>query len=104
MTTPIPLLRAASRDISNHDSHDNPAAAGTPATSTAMRTPATMETFVELSAVFRRDESEVLKCYRNFLTVAPPLLEDSKLTVTEDDLNAEFFKGFHLDDRGILAD
>ncbi|KAH9023623.1 hypothetical protein EDB85DRAFT_2151047 [Lactarius pseudohatsudake] len=44
MTTPIPLLRAASRDISNHDSHDDPAAAGTPATPTAMRTPATMET------------------------------------------------------------
>ncbi|KAH9035612.1 galactose-binding domain-like protein [Lactarius hengduanensis] len=34
--------------------------------------------------------------------VAPPLLEDSKLT--EDDFIAEFFKGFHLDDQGILAD
>ncbi|KAH9007695.1 hypothetical protein EDB83DRAFT_2323652 [Lactarius deliciosus] len=44
MTTPIPLLRAASRDIYNHDSHDDPAAAGTRATPTAMRTPATMET------------------------------------------------------------
>ncbi|KAH8983082.1 hypothetical protein EDB83DRAFT_2536418 [Lactarius deliciosus] len=59
--------------------------------------------FVELSAEFRiRDESEVLKYYRDFLTVAPPLLEDSKLT--EEDFNGKFIKCFHLDDQGIFAD
>ncbi|KAH8977838.1 hypothetical protein EDB86DRAFT_2775052, partial [Lactarius hatsudake] len=37
--------------------------------------------FVELSARNRiRDESDVLKYYRNFLTIASPLLRDNKLT------------------------
>ncbi|KAH9012416.1 hypothetical protein EDB83DRAFT_2578643, partial [Lactarius deliciosus] len=59
--------------------------------------------FVELSARNRiRDESDVLKYYRNFLTIAAPLLRDNKLT--DDDFHAEFFKGFHADDQDILAD
>ncbi|KAI9437811.1 hypothetical protein BJY52DRAFT_1196292 [Lactarius psammicola] len=49
-----------------------------------------------------RDEGDVLKYYQNFLTIALPLLEDDKLT--DDDFNAEFFKGFHLDDQDTLAD
>ncbi len=58
---------------------------------------------VELSAEYRiRDESDVLKYYWNFLTIALPLLEDNKLT--DNDFNAEFFKGFHLDGQDILAD
>ncbi|KAH9019770.1 hypothetical protein EDB85DRAFT_1816745, partial [Lactarius pseudohatsudake] len=37
--------------------------------------------FVELSArSCIRDESDVLKYYRNFLTIAAPLLQDNKLT------------------------
>ncbi|KAI9453046.1 hypothetical protein BJY52DRAFT_1094279, partial [Lactarius psammicola] len=37
--------------------------------------------FVELSAKCRvRDEGDVLKYYRNFLTIALPLLKDDKLT------------------------
>src|SRR6266702_774314 len=59
--------------------------------------------FIELSARCHvRDEGDVLSYYRNFLTIAIPLLEDRKLT--DDDFNAEFFKGFHLDDQDTLTD
>src|SRR6266702_3700683 len=57
--------------------------------------------FVDLSAQRRirdSDENDVLKYYRNFLTIALPLLEDNK--ITDDDFKAQFFfKGVHPDDQ-----
>jgi hypothetical protein len=59
--------------------------------------------FVELSAESRiRKETDVLKYYRNFLTIAVPLVDNHELTAN--DFNAEFFRGFHRDDQDILAD
>ena len=59
--------------------------------------------FLELSAEsLIRDENDVMKYYQGFLTIALPLLKDNK--ITDDDFNAEFFKGFHADDQDILAD
>ena len=53
-----------------------------------------LETFRELSAKSRiRSEAEVLKYYRNFLTVATPLLQNQSITVNE--YNTAFFRGFH---------
>ena len=58
--------------------------------------------FVELSAEYRiRNERDILKYYRNFLTIALPLVKEGKLT--HDDFHAEFFKGFHTDDQNVLA-
>jgi hypothetical protein len=62
-----------------------------------------LETFRELSAKSRiRDEAQVLKYYRNFLTVAAPLLASHRITV--DDFNTAFFKGFHPSIQGIIAE
>jgi hypothetical protein len=62
-----------------------------------------LETFRELSAKSRiRDEAQVLKYYRNFLTVATPLLANHRITI--DDFNAAFFKGFHPSIQGIIAE
>ena len=59
--------------------------------------------FVELSAETHiRNEKDVMKYYRNFLTLAVPLAENHVLTAN--DFNAEFFQGFHRDDRDIIAE
>ena len=59
--------------------------------------------FVELSArSLIHDENDVMRYYRNFLTIALPLVDDRK--ITSYDFNAEFFRGFHIDDQDILAD
>ena len=59
--------------------------------------------FLELSAEsLIHDENDIMKYYRSFLTIALPLLQDNK--ISDDDFNAEFFKGFHADDQDILAD
>jgi hypothetical protein len=62
-----------------------------------------LDTFRELSAKSRiRDEAQVLKYYRNFLTVATPLLANHQITIG--DFNAAFFKGFHPSIQGIIAE
>jgi integrase-like protein/reverse transcriptase-like protein/aspartyl protease len=62
-----------------------------------------LETFRELSAKYRvRSEAEVLKYYRNFLTVAAPLLDMRRISI--DDYNSAFFKGFHPSIQDILAE
>ena len=59
--------------------------------------------FVELSAETHIwGEKDVMKYYRNFLTLAVPLVENHILTAN--DFNAEFFRGFHRDDRDIIAE
>ena len=62
-----------------------------------------LDRFTELSAKYRvRDEAEVLKYYRNFLTVATPLLEAHLITIN--DYNTAFFRGFHPSIQDVLAD
>ena len=57
--------------------------------------------FVELSAESRiRDENDIMKYYRNFLTIALPLCKKNKLP--DDDFHTVFFDGFHPDDQEIL--
>ncbi|KAF8256536.1 hypothetical protein EI94DRAFT_1860077, partial [Lactarius quietus] len=59
--------------------------------------------FVELSAESHiRNENDVMKYYRNFLTIAVPLAENHILTAN--DFNTEFFRGFHRDDQDIIAE
>ena len=59
--------------------------------------------FVKLSAESHiRSENDVMKYYRSFLTIAVPLADDHELTAK--DFNAEFFRGFHKDDRKIIAE
>ena len=59
--------------------------------------------FVELSAETHIwNEKDVMKYYRNFLTLAVPLAENHVLTAN--DFNAEFFRGFHRDDQNIIAE
>jgi hypothetical protein len=61
-----------------------------------------LETFRKLSAKSHiRDETDVLKYYRNFLTVATPLLEHQRITIEE--YNTAFFKGFPHKVRNIIA-
>ena len=62
-----------------------------------------LETFRELSAKSRvRSEAEVLKYYRNFLTVASPLLASHRITVA--DFDTAFFKGFHPSIQDVIAE
>ena len=59
--------------------------------------------FVELSArSLIHDENDVMRYYRHFLTIALPLVNDRKITSYE--FNAEFFRGFHIDDQDIIAE
>ena len=61
-----------------------------------------LKTFRKLSAKSRvRSEADVLKYYRNFLTIATPLLSNNRITI--DDFNTAFFKGFHRSIRDIIA-
>jgi hypothetical protein len=61
-----------------------------------------LETLRRLSAKFRiHSESEVLKYYRNFVTVADPLLMNQDITMSE--YNATFFRGFHPSIQTIIV-
>src|SRR6266478_10250317 len=62
-----------------------------------------LETFRALSAKCRvHDEAGILKYYRNFLTVATPLLESHRITI--DDFNTAFFRGFHPSIQDVIAE
>jgi hypothetical protein len=62
-----------------------------------------LETFRELSAKSRvHSEAEVLKYYRNFLTVASPLLASHRITSADFDM--AFFKGFHPSIQDVIAE
>src|SRR6266849_8391486 len=62
-----------------------------------------LETFRKLSAKScMRDEDDVLRYYRNFLTVVTPLL--LKHHITMDNFNTAFFKGFPRSIRDIIAE
>jgi hypothetical protein len=72
-------------------------------TASSRHTKQGLETFRKLSAKSRiRDEADVLKYYRNFLTVASPLLANHHITI--DEYNTAFFKGFHRNVREIIAE
>jgi hypothetical protein len=72
-------------------------------TASSRHTTQGLETFRKLSAKSRiRDEADVLKYYRNFLTVATPLLADDRITIHE--FNTAFFKGFHRSIQVIIAE
>jgi hypothetical protein len=59
--------------------------------------------FVELSAETHiQDKNDVMKYYHNFLTIASPLAENGILTTNN--FNAEFLRGFHRDDRDVIAE
>ena len=59
--------------------------------------------FRELSAKSRiHSEAEVLKYYRNFLTVALPLLAARRITTA--DFDTAFFKGFHPSIQDVIAE
>ena len=59
--------------------------------------------FVKLSAESHiHSKNDIMKYYRGFLTIAVPLADDHELTAK--DFNAEFFRGFHKDDRKIIAE
>jgi len=57
--------------------------------------------YIERSAqVSMKDESDVLKYYRNFNTLSKPLLDRTHMTIGEH--NATFWLGFHPEDRQAL--
>jgi hypothetical protein len=49
-----------------------------------------------------RGEEDVLQYYRRFLEYSNPLR--TAQTLSEEDRNAEFFKGFHPEDREVIND
>ena len=60
-----------------------------------------LKDLVQLSSKYRmRDENDVLEYYRHFLTISNPLVAANQITA--DDCSAEFFLGFHPDDRNVL--
>ncbi|KAF8264010.1 hypothetical protein EI94DRAFT_1703542 [Lactarius quietus] len=59
--------------------------------------------FTELSAEVRiRDNKDVMKYYRDFLMIATDLVDSGDLH--PNDYNTEFFRGFHREDRNIIAE
>lgn len=61
-----------------------------------------LKTFIDLSAAAQIcSEADVQNYYRNFLTVASPLLDSSRITL--DDYNTAFFKGFPPKIQDIIA-
>jgi hypothetical protein len=61
-----------------------------------------LEDFVDISAMSRvKDEGDVMLYYRRFLQMSTPLYNSKQLTDYE--RNAEFFEGFHIEARDILA-
>ena len=61
-----------------------------------------LETFRKLSAKSRiHNEAEVMKYYRNFLTIADPLLTSH--CISNNEYNSAFFKGFHLAIQSIIT-
>ena len=61
-----------------------------------------LETLCELSAKSCiHSEAKVLKYYRNFLTIADPLLMDQQITTNK--YNSTFFKGFHPSIQTVIA-
>jgi hypothetical protein len=58
--------------------------------------------FVDMAARSRmNDEDDVMQYYRRFLTIGNPLRLANQ--ISEEDYSAEFFRGFHPDDREVLA-
>jgi hypothetical protein len=61
-----------------------------------------LEDFVDISAMSRmKNEGDVMLYYRRFLQMSTPLYNSKELT--DDQRNTEFFEGFHIKDRGIIA-
>ncbi|KAI0246804.1 hypothetical protein BJV78DRAFT_1297250, partial [Lactifluus subvellereus] len=61
-----------------------------------------LQDFIQLSSRYRmRDENDVLQYYRRFLTISNPLRTANQITA--DDCSADFFLGFHPDDRDVLS-
>jgi hypothetical protein len=61
-----------------------------------------LQEFITLSAHHRlKDEDDIIVYYRRFLQFSKPLLASRKLTVEEQ--NADFFNGFHPQDRDIIS-
>jgi hypothetical protein len=61
-----------------------------------------LEEFVDISAMSRvKGEGDVMLYYRRFLQMSTPLYNSKQLT--DHQRGAEFFEGFHIEDRNILA-
>lgn len=69
---------------------------------TARYTKNVLKDFIQLSSRHRiRDENDVLQYYHRFLTISNPLRNANQ--ITEEDRSADFFLGFHPDDRDVLS-
>jgi hypothetical protein len=61
-----------------------------------------LEDFVDISAMSRmKNEGDVMLYYRRFLQMSTPLYNSKQLSDYQ--RNTEFFEGFHIEDRDILA-